>query len=340
MASSIGDSAARPGAISMAVLGDSTSHSYQDRLSFPDGSPERGGLYRPRTFQWPEVLTRLRGQEIDLGTWGRWGRSALVAQALQWIGFDGGRAPAKEDYFFNFANTGATCYDLLEGRRHQVKPLVAAMNQDPERWSRGVVVIRIGLNNWSGLTDLQAQDPAAAELKTVTAYCTEQIGRAIALIHASHPKTRILLVGIANTADDPDKLHQWQTAAATVNIRSALDAFNGAIRDLTKGDPRLAFFDDLAFFYERWGARDALGKPAYGTVAIGPDLRITNTAGDEPHNISLADGHAGVAFNALWVQSLVARLDEAFGLKLTPVSDAELQRFLTPLLPTPREPGS
>lgn len=340
MASNVGDAAAPSAAIPLAVLGDSNSHSYQDRIAFPDGSPERGGALRGRTFQWTEVLARLRGQELDLGPWGRWGRSAAVAQSLEWIGREGGRAPKKEDYLYNFANSGATCYDLMEGRRHQAPPLVALMDKDPKRWSRGVVVIRVGLNNWSGLVDLQARDPSAAEPRSVTAYCTEQIGRAVALIHASHPKTRILLVGITNTADDPDKFDRWQSAAETANIRTALDAFNGAVRGLAKGDPRLAFFDDFAWFDERWGGRDAKGKPAYRTVSIGSALRITNTAGDEPHNAMVADLHPGVALNTLWAQSLVARLNEAFGLKLTPISDAEVVRFLTPLFDSPRAPGS
>lgn len=38
--------------VALAVLGDSDSHSYQDSLSFPPGSADRGGAYRARTFQW------------------------------------------------------------------------------------------------------------------------------------------------------------------------------------------------------------------------------------------------------------------------------------------------
>jgi hypothetical protein len=58
---------------------------------------------------------------------------------------------------------------------------------------------------------------------------------------------------------------------------------------------------------------------------------VTNSNGDEPHNALLADDHAGLVFNALWAQSLVARLREAFALPLTPIGDDELARFVLPL---------
>ena len=55
--------------VPIAVLGDSDSHSFHDRKYFPHGSDHRGGKYRPITFNWPEVLMRLRGDQIDLGEW-------------------------------------------------------------------------------------------------------------------------------------------------------------------------------------------------------------------------------------------------------------------------------
>jgi hypothetical protein len=329
-------------AIPLAVLGDSNSHSYQDHAWFPAGTTERGGAWRSRTFQWTEVLGRLRGQELDLGPWVRWGRPGVVALAREWLGLRGDRAPRKEDYLYNFANSGAACKNLMGGRFRQAPRLVALMDGEPERWMRGVVVIRIGLNNWSGLLDLQARDPSAPELRAATAYCAREIGAAVALIHASHPSTRIMLVGIGNEADDPANFDRWQSAAETTNIRAALDGFNAAIRRLAGSDPRLAYFDDLAWFQAHWGSRSADGKPDYKTVAIGTTLQVTNTIGDDPRNALLADRHAGLAWNALWAQALVARLKDAFGLPLKPIADEELVRFLEPLVlaDPPKAPGS
>lgn len=327
-------------AIPLAVMGDSNSHSYQDYAWFPADSHERGGAWRPHTFQWTEVLARLRGQELDLGPWVRWGRPGVVARGREWLGLRGGRAPLKEDYLYNFANSGAACKNLLGGRFRQAPRLVALMNEAPERWKRGVVVIRIGQNNWGGSVDLQSRDPAAPELRAATDYCSGEIAAAIDLIHRSHPSTRILLVGVLNQADDPADFAHWQSASETANIKIALDAFNSAIRRLAEGKSNVAFFDDMAWFRSHWGSRGADGKPDYDTVAIGTTLRVTNTAGDHPHNALLADHHAGLAWNALWAQAVVARLRDAFGLPLTPIGDEELAGFVEPLANAPRVPGS
>ena len=67
--------------IALAVLGDSSSHSYQDSLSFPSGSSGRGGAFRARTFQWIEVLARLRANELNPGPWVEWGRSTASSIA-------------------------------------------------------------------------------------------------------------------------------------------------------------------------------------------------------------------------------------------------------------------
>jgi hypothetical protein len=318
--------------IPLAVLGDSNSQSYQDYNWFPAESHERGGPRRSRTFQWTEVLARVRGQEVDLGPWVRWGRPGVVARAREWIGLSGARAPEKQDYLYNFANSGAACKNLMGGRFRQAPRLVELMNEEPTRWVEGVVVIRIGANSWGGQLNIQAKDPSAPEVLETLAFCTGEIRKAVELIRASHPSTRILLVGIANEADDPGNSGEWRSAKATANIRTALLNFNSAIRELTAGDSRLAFFDDLAWFESRWGTRDASGMPAYKTFAVGPKLRITNTAGDEPNNLLLADHHVGLVANALWAQALVARLKDAFGLPLTPITDEEILRFLDPLV--------
>ncbi|VWX62569.1 conserved hypothetical protein [Burkholderiales bacterium 8X] len=319
-------------AIPIAVLGDSGSQSYADNEWFPPEKGERGGSLRSRTFQWAEVLARLRGDELDLGPWMQWGRPGVIAQGRELLGMTAGRAPAKQDFLHNFANSGASCNDLMRGRFRQAPRLVVLMNKAPERWQRGVVVLRIGLNDWSSSLDLQAHDPNAAELRESLDLCKQEISAAIALIHASHPSTRILVVGIGNEADDPANLQRYQSAVETQNLRAALARFNGMLRGLTTNDPRLSYFDDAAWFEARWGSRSPDGKPSFKAVEIGSTLRVTNTAGDEPHNALLNDHHAGVAWNTLWAQSLVEHLDAAWGLRITPITDSEVERFLARLL--------
>lgn len=320
-----------PTTIALAVLGDSSSHSYQDSLSFPPGSADRGGAFRARTFQWTEVLARLRGNELNLGPWVRWGQPSQMAWLRDLIGRHAGRTPRKEDYLYNFANSGATCRNLMGGPLHrypQAPRLVELMDHDPGRWRNGIVVIRIGNNDSSAMMDDQARDPKAPEIRAAAAYCVEQIAATIRLIHATHPETRILLVGTDNEVNDPT-VDERPSAAAFANIQIAFDDFNAQLRELASTDARVAFFDLGAWFEGLWGRRGPDGTPAFKTVTIGGTLRVTNSIGDEPNHAELADHHGGLVWNALWAQSLVMRLREAFNLPLTPISDEDVARFVT-----------
>ena len=328
-------------AVPLAILGDSNSHSYQDRISFPMRSGQRGGVNHARTFQWGEILARLRGDEFDLGPWVRWGRSGIAPRVFDLLGLPVGRAPRKEDYLYNFAQSNMGCEQLTRGKFRQVPRLLALMDQEPGRWRRGVVVIHIGLGDWSPHFAEQARDPEARVVRQVIELCTQRIRESVRLIHARHPATRIVVVGLSNDAVDPMFVDRWQTATEWSNILTALGRFNTALRALVAAEPQTIFFDNEAWVTAHWGARDADGKPAYRTVTIGGSLQVSNTAGDDPTHSILMDHHAGMVNNALWAQSLVARLREGFGLPLTPISDAEVARFVLPLAEASlRAPGS
>lgn len=320
-----------PSTIALAVLGDSSSHSYQDSLSFPPGSADRGGTYRARTFQWTEVLARLRGNELNPGPWVRWGRPGYVAWLRGAIGLYAGRTPRKEDYLYNFASSGASCGNLMGGALQQLgqaSQLVGLMDHDPGRWRSGVVVIRIGNNDWSAVLGEQARDPKAPKVRAAAAYCIAQIAAAVRLIHATHPNTRILLVGVDNEMNEPEAFDKYRSAVAVANIQTAFDDFNARLRELAGTDARLGFFDLGGWFRNLWGMREPDGTPNYRAVVVGEE-RVTNTIGDEPNNAILADDHAGLVWNALWAQALVMRLREAFGLPLTQITDEELVRFIS-----------
>jgi hypothetical protein len=318
-----------PTTIALAVLGDSGSHSYQDSLSFPPGSADRGGAFRARTFQWTEVLARLRGNELNMGPWVRWGQSSPIAWLRDLVGLRVGRTPRKEDYLYNFANSGATCKNLMGGplQRHAQAPrLVELMDHDPGRWRNGVVVIRIGNNDWSAVLDDRARDPEASKVRAAAAYCLEQIAAAIRLIHNAHSETRILVVGVDNEVNDPAVFDKYRATLA--NIQTAFDGFNAQLRELSSADTRIAFFDLGDWFRDRWGPHGPGATPVFRSVTIAGKLRVTNTIGDEPNNMELADHHGGLVLNALWAQSLASRLREAFDLPLTPISDEEVAHFV------------
>ncbi|QDH68830.1 SGNH/GDSL hydrolase family protein [Marilutibacter alkalisoli] len=330
--------AAQP--LPLAVIGDSDSHAYQDRISFPEGGPERGGAWRTSTFNWVEVLARLRGDELDPGEWGAYGVPGRLARVLDGVGVQA-RRPRKQDYRFNFAVSGAGCGDLMGGVR-QVPALIELMDEAPERWRRGVVVIRIGINDVGTRTALLelAADPAGSPAAGRIADCVDAIRVAVQAIHRRHPDTRIVLVGIFdNTHWAQDLAKDW-TPAGLANIARALDGYDRALIDMARGDDRLTFFDDRRWFAGRWGGRDARGQPAYRDVVLPGRIRVSNSVGDAPRHAVLQDGHAGVAWSAAWAQSLVILLNLRWESGLTPISDEEVAGLVKADAPKRRQAGA
>lgn len=316
--------AASASTVPLAVVGDSDSHGYQDTRAFPPGSPERGGPRRATTYQWTEVLAALRGDTLDLGPRTATGTPGRVASALHAVGLNV-RAPRKLDHLHNFAVSGQGCDDLWGGASRQVPQLLDLMADHPARWQRGVVVIRIGVNTFGRSSDLDrlARDPRDPSVAARIDACVGHIRAATQAIARAHPRTRVVLVGIFDNAHWAAYLDRWRDPAQLANIAAGLDRFDLALKRLAAERPQWAFFDDRAWFAARWGGRDAQGAPAYRPVAFG-GLAVTNTSGDAPHHATLADGHAGTAWNALWAQSLVALLNSRFALGVPPLADAEL----------------
>jgi hypothetical protein len=324
-----GNVASLPGTVALAVLGDSDSHSFHDRVSFPPSSGMRGGVFRDSTWQWTELLGRLRSNEINLGPWGTWGTRGRIAIVREWLGLDG-RAPRKEDYQYNFATSGAGCENLLTGMARQAPRLLTLMDREPQRWRNGVVVLRIGVNSFGmdDALDALARDPGAPAVQAIISQCVGYVRDTVALIHTHHPGTRIVLVGIFDNSHWPNYFGRWQSARQLDNIRQGLDRYDNALKAMAASDLRLAFFDDRAWFAQRWGGRDGRGRPAYKTVTLSSGFQVTNSKGDYPSHAVIADGHAGAAFNALWAQSLIALVNARFGFHITPISDAEVARAI------------
>lgn len=311
-----------------AVVGDSDSHSYQDRLSFPADSPLRGGAYRDGTLQWTEVLARLRGRQLDPGEWGIHGNHELVARAYELAGQDA-RAPRKQDYRYNFAASGARCENLMESGTRQVPRLVRLMDEESQRWRQGVVVIRIGVNSFGAADSLErlAQDPVDREVQRTIAGCIQAVRASVEAIHQRHPDTRVVLVGVFDNSHWAQYQHRWQSPRQLANIDRGLDVFDDALRQLAHADPRLAFFDDRAWFAARWGGRDAAGRPAYLPVEV-DGFKVENSAGDSPDHATLEDGHAGLVWNALWAQSMVELVNAEFGMSVTPIGEQEISMLV------------
>lgn len=285
--------------VPLAVLGDSDSHSYQDRIGLPEGNGVRGGVHRDTTLQWTEVLAREHADRVDLGPWGEWHEIDGIA-----------RLPRKQDFRHNFAWSGARCDDLLRGEGRQLEPLLQTIALDPQRWRRGVVVIRIGINDLgtADMLEAMAQEPDAAKITRATTHCVEAIARATHALQRAQPALRIVLVGLFNNAHWPPHHDRFRSPDELARIDRAIDRFDIGLRALAAEAGTVDVFDDRAWFNGHWGGRDGEGRPAYRTVRH-KGLRVTNTGGDEPTNAVVADGHAGTVWNRLWAGALLEMLE-------------------------------
>ncbi|MBL8344486.1 MAG: SGNH/GDSL hydrolase family protein [Rubrivivax sp.] len=318
--------------IPLAVLGDSDSHGYHDTVSFPVGGSARGGSHRPGTFQWTEVLARLRGDQLDLGPKQVWGlRRSWAADILGWVGIPS-RHPVKEDHLFNMAFSGAVCEELMKGPRRQAPRLLALMNHEPERWRNGVVVVRIGINDLGDTETLEAlsRDPRDAQVAARIAACATFIRETVALIGQRHPTVRFVLTGLFNNAHWARNHARWHSPQAQANIAAGLAPFDDAMRAIAAGARAAAFFDDQRWFDQLWGGRNADGLPDYRRVRVGRGFEVGNSEGDHPRHATVADGHAGAVWNALWARALVALVNDRFGFNLRPIEEGEIAALLDP----------
>lgn len=318
-----------------AVIGDSDSQGFQNLYDAKLPEVPRGGQYHDTTLQWTEVLAKLRGNQLDLGEWGVHGMSGRLAQALEWarlaraaesLGWEV-RAPIKRDHRYNFAYAGDGCAELFGGWSRQVPRLVRLMDNEPARWRDGVVVIKIGGNDFSNdipHLDRLAQDPASPEVRRRMDFCLGEVRRAVAAIHQNHPQTRIVLGGVFNNAHWEKYRDHWHSVTMLTNISKGLDYFDDALQRMVDADRRLAFFSDRKWFEALWGSRGSDGLPNYRTLVLSPAVQVNNTGGDAPSNATLADGHAGLVWNAKWAQALVELIDRRFALQITPIADGEI----------------
>jgi hypothetical protein len=324
----------KPGAIPVGILGDSDSTSYQGRVGRTQNDGPWGSALHASVLQWPEVLARMRGDAVNLGEWAEWGVPRWLSMTrlrdglgLRW------RNPQKIDYRHNMAVWGSDCRTLLYSPWRQAPRLIDIMDESPADWARGVVIIRIGVNDFGkeSLFEL-AKNPKAARPVTVIQQCIEDIRQTVNLIHARNAQTRIVLVGIFNNAHWAPLIGEFQSPLELRNIDIGLDIFDNSLRQMALSDPRVAFFDDRAWFKRLWGGRNAEGMPAYRTIEIA-GLAVSNSSGDMLEHATLTNGHNGLVWNTLWTQELVELLRHHFGLPIEGISDTEVEKFIAERLP-------
>jgi hypothetical protein len=297
----------------VAVLGDSDSHSYRDRIS----GVRRGGAAHERAFNWIEIWERLRPAEIDPGPFVAAGDRSAVA-AFKTMLARPTRVPYKEDYLYDYAWSGARCDSLNDGWPQQARWLTARLKAERARWRDGLVVIRIGVNDFGRSEHLArwSIEPEAATAPIEA--CLADIAEAVAAIRAAS-SVNIALIGIAHDYDAPDgaMLDPERIDA----VAAALDRFDRGLARIAEADPRIAFVDDVRWRTQRFGSRRSGALAATASLA---GFTLANDIGDEPNHIQLEDGHAGTVAGGLFLQQLVGALNARFGWSLTPIADAEI----------------
>ncbi len=310
-------SAPRPnssGRIAVAVLGDSDSHSYHDRLA----DLGRGGSFAASTFNWIEIWARLRPHEIDPGPFAASGGGRMIAAAKALFSVPT-RVPRKEDYLYNYSWSGTRCAGLMTEWPEEARNFIRRIKAEPERWRDGLVVIRIGVNDFGQADNLNRWASAPLDAAPIIDGCLAEIAHAAAAIRRVSD-VHIALIGIAHDYETP-------MAAAGVpdetvqTVAAVLDRFDTGLVEIAAGDPRIAFVDDAAWLARRFGSRRSGGVAK--TVEIA-GMSLSNAVGDAPSNLHLADGHAGTIASGLFLQHLVRELNARFGWSLTPISDEDI----------------
>lgn len=320
--------------VRLAVLGDSDSHAFHDRIGLHSGTDKaRGGLEHANTWQWTEMLSKLRGAAIDQGAFGEVGHARFITYLERHLLRMTARHH-KEDFRYNFAVSGAACSALMKAQSGQVPALLAEMKKDRQGWTQqpAVVLIRIGINSLGTANDLEAfaRAGASAENRSRANDCADHVAHAVEAIRSDFPAMPILLVGILNNVDWPPLHARWQDARSQANIDAVLNVYDQRLKDIAKQHEGVRFFDDRAFFSRHFGGRDRDGRPAYKHLSLGGSRAVSVTQGDEPHHAVLKDGHAGTVWNGLWAASIVTELNQMFGLKIQPISEAEIARLADP----------
>ena len=321
--------------IPIAMMGDSDTEPYQKHTSiwtaFRRAEDLPGGDYNDITWQWPEVLARIRTDQVDLGPWGFWGvpRPFALTRVRELLG-QRWRGPYRETFRHSLA-WASPCWSIVRGPWAQAPQLRDLMDENPAAWRRGVVVIRIGVGTFGMVEHLAPLAKAAddPQERDQIDECVAAYEQAIVLLREHHPDLRFVVVGVLNNADWTKYLHLWHSPAELANISTGLDRFDNGLRQLARRHPGVAFFDDRAWFARHWGGRGADGEPAYRYVDIPGTPRVGNTAGNAPHNAVLANQHAGTVWNVLWVQALVDLMRNELGVvELTPIGDDEKATFI------------
>ncbi|MCG8315728.1 MAG: hypothetical protein MI976_21165 [Pseudomonadales bacterium] len=312
-----------PKTIPVAVLGDSDSHSYRDKFD----NKARGGDFHSVSFNWAEVWNLLRGDEIDPGVFGEWGISYRYARFLHALDFTT-QSPKKLDFAYNFAVSGLKCHSLLNSWPYQGQWLLQRLQKNPEFWSQGIVIIRIGINDFGQTEHLahwESSDQTTTGVKLAD-NCIHQITAMAHKILDANQGIKIVLVGIARDYYNPSTMRQLTTQRHE-NIEKVLSHFDNSLIKFSSSNSRVIFVDDFQWMHNYF--QFFIGEPNT-TIAttLSNGFELFAKVGDHPSNMTLADGHAGTVHQGLWLQHLISNIKAHWNLPISQIKDNELTEIV------------
>ncbi|MCG8312659.1 MAG: hypothetical protein MI976_05535 [Pseudomonadales bacterium] len=313
----------KSGRIPVAVLGDSDSHCYRDHFD----KLARGGEYHSVTFNWTEIWQMLRANEIDQGEFGKWGTHFRIARVMHRLGCLA-RAPRKLDFKYNYALSGVRCESLLDSWPYQGRWLLRYLQRNPIAWHNGVVIIRIGINDFGQIHHLNNFEQSGLDkaIATKVDRCVAAIEAIMNAILSACEGIKVVLVGIARDYYRADIMANLSNQKLE-NIESVLSYFDKQLVFLSDASPRVMFVDDFAWWHRYFQFKVGDARPNDKTT-LSDGFELYSAIGDAPHNVTLSDGHAGTVSNGLWLMHLVDSLRAQWGLNLTPIKDTELTRIV------------
>jgi hypothetical protein len=317
----------KKGPIRVAVLGDSDSHAYNDRVN----GVRRGGEYYLCTYQWTDILSDLRAEDFDFGEKGIWGTRRRYAIMKEWLGLESS-TPRKYDYRYNYALSGLGCSSLLTEWPEQARWAIDQIKGDQSHWDNGIVVIKIGINDLGQLHHLEeyAKTGLTPDVRQRVKACINYIATAVKRIRKASTTVHIVLYGIMDNSKFPLPSEVSFDPKQLEMIRSVLDLFDTGLRELAERDSNTVVVDDRIWVDHYWPNVGIAPNLNLTQVFLGGSIGVSNTKGDHPRNIMLQDGHAGTISNGLWSRELIHRLNDSFGYGISPLLDGEIAALADP----------
>ncbi|MFV1872008.1 MAG: hypothetical protein ACMZ64_01605 [Oleiphilus sp.] len=314
-------------AIPIAVLGDSDSHSYRDKFD----NKARGGEYHDVTFNWPALWDRFRSDEVNLGRFDEWGESYRLARIKYWLGLPA-RAPKKLDFEYNYAVSGLRCESLLASWPYQAKWLIQRLQRSPEFWQKGIVIIRIGVNDLGSTEQLIRWSKTGLDemaSKTVSS-CTKHISETIEAILTAHPTIKVTVMGMCRSCNLTDTYKVWPDIENIQNRDAVMSAYDQDLEGFASNQQRVLFIDDVQWLKQRYG--DRYSETMSFETKLAEQVDIYSKAGDHPSNLILSDLHSGTVYNAFWLNNLIGQMNNGFDLRLTPINEKDVLSVIEPVL--------